>query len=132
MNERLIDDEWMIADIEYPPESEMSEETRDLISRLLEYDPKKRLGHNGIEEIKKHPFFKSVCWEKLLKQPGAFVPKLQSDTDTSYFGPSPSSLFPLSLSLFLSFSLSLFSLLSSLFSLLSLFLFSLSLSVCRI
>jgi len=74
------------GDIVYPqvPE-EMSEEAYDLISRLLDYDPNKRLGHNGIDEIKKHPFFASICWEKLLKQPGAFVPKLTSDTDTSYF-----------------------------------------------
>jgi len=39
----------------------VSEECRDLISRLLEGDPEKRLGHRGAGEIKLHPWFK-VGW----------------------------------------------------------------------
>ena len=39
--------------------SEMKEDARNLITRLLSRDPENRLGSNGAGEIKKHPFFKS-------------------------------------------------------------------------
>lgn len=32
---------------------------------LLERDPKKRLGHSGMSEIKNHPFFSSIDWARL-------------------------------------------------------------------
>ena len=39
---------------------------KDLIVKLLNRNPKKRLGAvGGAEEIKKHPFFKCIDWEKL-------------------------------------------------------------------
>ena len=43
----------------FPETIEISEDAKDIILKLLEKDPIKRLGsHGGIEEIKKHPFFK--------------------------------------------------------------------------
>lgn len=42
---------------------------RDLIVKLLNRNPKKRLGSiNGADEIKKHAFFKSIDWVKLFKR----------------------------------------------------------------
>jgi len=38
---------------------EMGKDARNLITRLLSRDPENRLGSNGAEEIKKHPFFKN-------------------------------------------------------------------------
>jgi len=43
----------------------VSYEVLDLMKKLLTYDHKTRLGFNGAEEIKKHPFFKNLNWEKL-------------------------------------------------------------------
>jgi len=41
----------------------MSIKTKDLLSRLLEKDPNKRLGnYQGIRDIKSHPFFGDVNW----------------------------------------------------------------------
>mmetsp|Transcript_37429 Transcript_37429/g.43003 ORF Transcript_37429/g.43003 Transcript_37429/m.43003 type:complete len:153 (-) Transcript_37429:69-527(-) len=40
----------------------------DFISRLLERDPKKRLGAKGLNEIKNHKFFKGLDWDKLYKR----------------------------------------------------------------
>ena len=45
---------------------EMGNDARNLITRLLSRDPESRLGSNGTEEIKKHPFFKSsTCFPSL-------------------------------------------------------------------
>jgi hypothetical protein len=38
------------------------------ISKLLEPDPLKRLGANGAEEVKKHPFFADIPWLELLEK----------------------------------------------------------------
>ena len=54
---------------------------------LLTRDPEKRLGSgpNGSENVKKHPFFKSIDWEKLEKKElePPFKPKVKSSTDIS-------------------------------------------------
>lgn len=42
--------------------------SEDFISRLLTYNPKLRLGANGINEIKDHPFFLGIDWNKVLSK----------------------------------------------------------------
>ena len=51
-------------------EFEMSENAFDLISKLLQKDPTRRLGHSeqDADEIKSHPFFEGIDWERLLKK----------------------------------------------------------------
>jgi serum/glucocorticoid-regulated kinase 2 len=45
--------------------SDMSSEARSVMTGLLQRDPAKRLGANGGEEIKKHPFFaKYIDWNR--------------------------------------------------------------------
>ena len=44
----------------------MSEPQKDFIKRLLEKDPKKRLGATGPEEIVKHPWFSDLDFNKLI------------------------------------------------------------------
>lgn len=65
---------------------DMSENAKDLITKLLASDPHERLGANGMEEVKKHPFFDGLEWDKLfeVKVP-PFVPTESSPDDTSYF-----------------------------------------------
>lgn len=46
----------------------LSREARDLITLLLDRDPVKRFGANGAGEIRKHPFFKSIDWERLARK----------------------------------------------------------------
>ena len=38
-----------------------------------------------LSDLKAHPFFYGIDWEKLRNGPAPFVPQLQSITDTSYF-----------------------------------------------
>lgn len=50
--------------VEYPeidPEV-WPQETDDFVRKLLDQNPKTRLGSKSIEEIKEHPFFKGIDW----------------------------------------------------------------------
>ena len=71
--------------LQIPPEITLTKEANDLINRMIS-DPNKRLGKNGADEIKAHPFFKGVDWEHIrdtMKPP--FVPEIKNDYDTKYF-----------------------------------------------
>ncbi len=46
----------------------MSAEARDLISKLMIRNPMTRLGFNGAQEIKEHPFFAGVNWSNFAKR----------------------------------------------------------------
>ncbi|KAI0073494.1 AGC/Akt protein kinase [Panus rudis PR-1116 ss-1] len=67
---------------------EFSPEAQSILKLLLERDPTKRLGVNGADEIKSHPFFsKNIDFEKLLQkkiQP-PFKPSVASPVDVSNF-----------------------------------------------
>ena len=61
----------------------LSEEVKDLLVKLLEKDNNKRLGSGkgGIEEIKQHPWFKSIDWlvaiSRGLKPPKPVIKKIK-------------------------------------------------------
>lgn len=64
-----------------------------MFSQLLERDPEDRLGCNEYrdgEDIKNHPFFASINFDKLLRKEitPTFIPKISSMTDVSYFDPA--------------------------------------------
>jgi hypothetical protein len=40
----------------------------DFVNRLLKRNKESRLGYNGVEEIKKHPWMKSINWKKLASK----------------------------------------------------------------
>ncbi|KAI8384442.1 AGC/NDR protein kinase [Radiomyces spectabilis] len=68
----------------FPDDQPISREAEDLIRRLI-CNPEHRLGRNGADEIKAHPFFYGVNWENIRNEPSPHVPQLRSITDTSYF-----------------------------------------------
>jgi serum/glucocorticoid-regulated kinase 2 len=41
---------------------------KDILTKLLNRNPKQRLGANGVSEIKAHPFFDCIDWAKLLRR----------------------------------------------------------------
>ena len=76
------------SSIKFPKRIALSEDAKDVIRKLLEKNPKKRLGsQSGIEEIKNHPFFASIDFDMVLKKKikAPFIPELASDTDVQYF-----------------------------------------------
>mmetsp|Transcript_22003 Transcript_22003/g.89336 ORF Transcript_22003/g.89336 Transcript_22003/m.89336 type:complete len:208 (-) Transcript_22003:210-833(-) len=68
----------------FPSEIAVSDEARDLITKLL-CERKSRMGSGGVEEIKKHPFFRNINWDTILGEEPPFVPQLSSRIDLKYF-----------------------------------------------
>jgi serine/threonine protein kinase/mRNA-degrading endonuclease RelE of RelBE toxin-antitoxin system len=65
---------------------DITDDCLDLIKKLLVLDPKKRI--NTAEQVKKHPFFKDVNWDEILKTPPSFIPDMTlGEEDTGHFGP---------------------------------------------
>ena len=58
-----------------------SENSRDFINRLLQRRPVKRLGYNGINELKNHLWLKDINWELLRKKKvrAPYIPKEGKD-----------------------------------------------------
>lgn len=74
-------------DIEWPDNDDWSvaPESKDLITQLLQQQPRDRLGSGGAHEVKEHYYFNNMDWNSLLRQKAEFVPQLSNDDDTSYF-----------------------------------------------
>ena len=67
-----------------PEEARLSQHATDLILQLC-CDHEERLGCNGAQEIKSHPFFEEVNFEGLRQQSSLYAPKIKYPTDTSNF-----------------------------------------------
>eukprot|EP00053_Salpingoeca_punica_P010651 m.95525 g.95525 ORF g.95525 m.95525 type:complete len:480 (-) comp15454_c0_seq4:471-1910(-) len=65
----------------------LSPDCKDLLHKLLRRDVKTRLGAEGVEEIKAHPFFRGINWDDVYnrKLQPPFVPKVADQLDTSNF-----------------------------------------------
>ena len=70
--------------LEIPKRIKLSNDAIDLIKKLINY-PNVRLGKNGSEEIKNHPFFKGINWDNVLNMKPPFIPILNNDYDVRYF-----------------------------------------------
>ena len=66
---------------------EVSPEARDFMERLMTLDPTKRLGANGADEVKAHPFFSGIDWDKVTQTEAAFIPQVTDPESTDYFDP---------------------------------------------
>ena len=63
----------------------VSADAQDLIVKLLDKNKKTRLGANGIDEILKHPWFRNLDIEKLLKKELEPPYKPEIKEDLAYF-----------------------------------------------
>ena len=57
----------------------MSEEMKDIISKLLDKDPSTRLGTNGYEEIMNHKWFEDIDFDAIMKKEidAPYIPNLK-------------------------------------------------------
>uniref|UniRef100_A0A671LU73 non-specific serine/threonine protein kinase n=1 Tax=Sinocyclocheilus anshuiensis TaxID=1608454 RepID=A0A671LU73_9TELE len=72
--------------LNFPGDVEISQEAKNIICAFLT-DREVRLGRSGVEEIKRHPFFKNDQWtfSTIRETAAPVVPELSSDIDTSNF-----------------------------------------------
>jgi serine/threonine protein kinase len=75
--------------VKYP--DHLSSNARDLIGKLLEKEPSRRLGGGDGDwtEIKVHPFFDGIDWDALLRKEiePEWKPALAGELDTDNFDP---------------------------------------------
>lgn len=73
----------------FPPETPISEEAKETITRFC-CEAERRMGSSrGIEELKCVPFFRGVDWEHIRERPAAIPVEVQSIDDTSNFDDFP-------------------------------------------
>jgi serine/threonine kinase 38 len=71
--------------LHFPSEPRVSPAAKDLIRSLL-CDPDDRLGaREGLDEFRKHPFFRGLDWSRLREVRPPFVPEISHAADTRYF-----------------------------------------------
>eukprot|EP00250_Pteridium_aquilinum_P016323 c23048_g1_i1 orf=345-2033(-) len=79
---------WKIVNwrssLKFPQEMKLSPEAKNLMCRLL-CDVDHRLGTRGIDEIKNHPWFRGVQWDKLYYMEAAYKPEVNGELDTQNF-----------------------------------------------
>jgi len=83
-NIKIMCERILKAPLVFPERPAVSDDARDMIRRLLERDPAKRITS---AQLKAHPFFESIDWEKLerkeIKPP--FIPVCTGSDDVRYF-----------------------------------------------
>lgn len=73
-------------------DDEVSPQAKDLIKKLICFDPSKRLGANtdekftsGGEEIRNHAWFGGIDWDNFRETQPSFVPETDNPENTEYF-----------------------------------------------
>jgi len=85
-NMEIMYEKIMTAELVFP--RHFLPETRSLLQGMLNRDVKKRLGYNGAEELRAHPFFADLDWDKVMRReikPMFKPPPSTSDTDVRNF-----------------------------------------------
>ncbi|PWN29826.1 hypothetical protein BDZ90DRAFT_278074 [Jaminaea rosea] len=65
--------------------AEFSPAARDLMEKLMCYKAEDRLGSRGAAEVKSHAFFEGIDWDRIVEDPGPFVPDVLNPESTDYF-----------------------------------------------
>jgi len=95
-NRETMFDKIMKAELQFP--AFMSEDAKDLLSKLLQREPNERLGSGERDAmaVKEHPFFRDVDWESLVagRIMPPWCPAVAGSLDTSQFDEEFTSMMP--------------------------------------
>eukprot|EP00056_Hartaetosiga_gracilis_P004814 m.78310 g.78310 ORF g.78310 m.78310 type:complete len:734 (-) comp11950_c0_seq1:216-2417(-) len=82
-------DQILTHKVDFP--ARLNAESKSFLNGLLVRDPRKRLGcsRSGQEDVKAHPFFKGIDWDKLEKRQitPPYIPTVKDPRDASCFDP---------------------------------------------
>jgi len=67
-----------------PDEPKLSENSKDILRKLIT-DSDTRLGRNGCDEIKAHPFFDGMDWNGLRDLVPPYIPEIKSEISNENF-----------------------------------------------
>ena len=72
------------------------EQAYDIVCKLLQREPTNRLGYNGFDEIKSHPWFGGIDWDKLYRKEiePPFRPTVKDDESTEQIDPEFTNVVP--------------------------------------
>ncbi|CAA2978158.1 serine threonine- kinase tricorner-like [Olea europaea subsp. europaea] len=70
--------------LKFPEEAKLTSEAKDLIGKLL-CNVDQRFGSNGSDEIKDHPWFEGIDWDRIFHMEAAFIPEVNDELDTQNF-----------------------------------------------
>ncbi|KAJ6849330.1 serine/threonine-protein kinase tricorner-like [Iris pallida] len=85
--------------LKFPQDTKISPEAKDLICKLL-CNVEQRLGTNGAYEIKAHPWFRDIQWDRLYQMEAAFIPAVKDELDTRNFEKFEEAIFSADASIF--------------------------------
>ena len=88
-NRKEIKEEMLMRQIEIKEEDipeDWTKESIDFINKLIIRKREKRLGYNGIKEVKEHPWIKYYPWEMILNKtlPSPFIPQNKDNFDLRF------------------------------------------------
>ena len=78
---------WQMT-LQFPPEVPLSTASKNLINAFCR-QPETRIGKEGVDEVKRHPFFDGVDWEHIRHRPAPIPVNIKSIDDTSNFDSFP-------------------------------------------
>lgn len=83
---QMVFSKIMYAPVEIPS-SIVDPDTRHILMALLQRDPNQRL--SAAKDVKSHPYFKSIDWEKLLNKEivPQYIPPVKGEDDVSMVDP---------------------------------------------
>ena len=67
-----------------PAEAKLSNASIDILKRMI-CDADTRLGRNGVDEIKQHPFFDEIDWDAVKEVNPPYIPQITSEISNENF-----------------------------------------------